>query len=94
MHFPLLTSTFALHALIHTTAASKLPVTFTLTAIYTNEQNNSAFQCWQLAAPFITSTVPGTPSSILSLGNFSDAGYVVSPPRSVGGPYHNAPRNQ
>jgi hypothetical protein len=40
----------------------------------------SVLQCWQLAAPFITTTQPGLEGSMfLQLGNLEKATYSISP---------------
>ena len=65
----------------------------TLTTIVT-KNNNSAFECWQLTEPFQRSAVPGTSGAeSLTLGNITNYGYSIIPPRFDGG-LHNAPAPQ
>ncbi|EIN03563.1 hypothetical protein PUNSTDRAFT_109317 [Punctularia strigosozonata HHB-11173 SS5] len=66
----------------------------TATAIVTDKHKHSAFECWQLDAPFTTSTGAGTAgASTLQLGNLANATYTVLPPHFEGG-VHNAPHPQ
>ena len=67
-----------------------------ITAIVTNAQNNSAFQCWSLNTPFLaaTSSAPGAASfPFFNLGSFDNGGYLVTPPYSNQG-VHTAAKPQ
>ncbi|EIN03556.1 hypothetical protein PUNSTDRAFT_146994 [Punctularia strigosozonata HHB-11173 SS5] len=66
--------------------------TLIATAIVTDPSTNaSAFECWQLAAPFTVSTGAGTAgAATLQLGALANATYTVLPPHFEGG-VHNAP---
>ena len=55
------------------------------------ENGVSVLQCWQLDAPFITSTQKGTAGAIVAqLGNLANASYSIIPAGSNGG-NHVAP---
>ena len=58
------------------------------------ENGVSVLQCWQLDAPFITSTEKGTAGSMVTqLGNLANASYSIIPAGSNGG-NHVAPAVQ
>lgn len=62
-----------------------------ITALVTNNQNESAFQCWQLTKPFTTSSTGGiSGATILNFGSVDNFTYTLIPPRFKGG-LHNAP---
>jgi hypothetical protein len=75
--------------------AAHIPKSLHLTAITTNANNASIFECWSLSPPFTTSTGSGTiGASTLPLGSFSQGqGYTVIPPHFDAG-VHNAPAPQ
>ena len=58
------------------------------------ENGMSVLQCWQLDAPFVTSTENGTAGSMVAqLGNLANASYSIIPAGSNGG-NHVAPAVQ
>ncbi|KAF2728010.1 hypothetical protein EJ04DRAFT_504788 [Polyplosphaeria fusca] len=62
----------------------------TATALVT-KNNASAFECWQLNEPFKRSSVPGVSGAqVATIGNYTDLGYTILPPRYDGG-IHTAP---
>lgn len=65
-----------------------------ITTIATTPQNESAIECWQLAAPLQESTTPGTAGAVAAqLGNTTRLSYSIIPTRFDGG-LHNAPAVQ
>ncbi|KAF2118070.1 hypothetical protein BDV96DRAFT_489447 [Lophiotrema nucula] len=62
----------------------------TATALVT-KNNNSAFECWQLTEPFKRSSTPGVSGTqVATIGNYTNLGYTILPPRYDGG-IHTAP---
>jgi hypothetical protein len=62
----------------------------TATALVTRD-NASAFECWQLTEPFKRSSVPGVSGTLVAtIGNYTNLGYTILPPRFDGG-LHTAP---
>ena len=62
-----------------------------LTTIALSEQGQSVLECWQLSAPVVISSSPGTVgAATVQLGSLSNATYTVLPPRAKGG-QHKAP---
>lgn len=59
-----------------------------LTAVVSDEDQNAAFECWELATPF--SDYPTAGSAIIGLADVSNVSYVVLPPGSEEG-LHNPP---
>ncbi|KAI0338965.1 hypothetical protein BDW22DRAFT_1362300 [Trametopsis cervina] len=58
------------------------------------KNGNSAFECWRLSNPFVTSTAAGTSgASSLFIDNLANVTYTVLPERFEGG-VHNAPHPQ
>ncbi|KAF2135198.1 uncharacterized protein K452DRAFT_239817 [Aplosporella prunicola CBS 121167] len=57
----------------------------TATAIVTNAQNNSAFQCWRFKNPLEPLSTSGALRFGFNLSNAAAAEYVVIPPRFDGG---------
>lgn len=87
----LLVATFAPLLLLTeaASAAKHLNITVTGAAF-----GNSVIQCWQLSAPLITSTQPGTQGSMVAqLGDLSNATYSIIPAGTNGGA-HTAPYPQ
>lgn len=73
------------------TSTTKTPHYLDITAIYTNPQNNSAFQCWRFLNPFNVSSTAGTNgAAVLALGDITDASITVIPAGFDGG-VHRAP---
>lgn len=63
----------------------------TAPALITTPENTTTIECWRLKNPFTVSTAAGTAGSrAIALGNVTDLGYVIQPPRFDGG-LHNAP---
>ena len=63
----------------------------TAPALVTTPENTTTIQCWRLKHPFTVSTTAGTAGSrAVALGNVTNLGYVIQPPRFDGG-LHNAP---
>lgn len=63
----------------------------TATAVVTNAQNRSAFECWQFSTPLASSSQAGTSGvATFAFTNISTAVYTILPPRYNGG-VHNAP---
>lgn len=66
----------------------------TATALVTDSHNNSAFECWQLCNPFMTTSTPGQAGTkVATVGNITNGAYTVLPPRFNGG-IHVAPAVQ
>ena len=58
------------------------------------ENGSSVLQCWQLAAPFLTSHTAGTQGArTQQMGSIANVSYTALPPKYFGG-RHNAPRPQ
>ncbi|KAL8715670.1 MAG: hypothetical protein Q9225_006329 [Loekoesia sp. 1 TL-2023] len=75
-------------------AAASPPKTLNLTTIAANPQKESVLECWQLTAPFVQSSVPGTTGSVIAqLGQTNNTSYGLIPPQFDGG-LHNAPAIQ
>lgn len=79
--------------------ASALPIavhalSLNITAITTNGNGSSIFECWSLCAPLETTTQPGLVGAASSfLGNLANMTYTVTPAGFNSGD-HNAPANQ
>lgn len=57
-----------------------------MSATYTNAQNNTAFQCWQMTNPFITSATSGlSGAAVLTFPNVTSLTYTYVPPGFDGG---------
>lgn len=70
------------------------PSSLNLTTIAANMQKESTLECWQLAAPFLSSTTAGTlGASFAQLGEAGAASYTVIPAEFDGG-LHTAPAVQ
>ena len=77
---------------ITTTAATAAsPKTLNITTIAVNAQKESIIECWQLTAPFITSSTAGVSgASFAQLGETGATSYGLIPAEFNGG-LHNAP---
>ncbi|KAF2095215.1 hypothetical protein NA57DRAFT_59954 [Rhizodiscina lignyota] len=63
-------------------------------AIYTNSENNSAFQCWEFKAPLNVSAGAGTVGAeTFTFFDLANLTYTHIPPRFAGG-VHNSPAPQ
>lgn len=88
-HFGLVISSYTAAQLTTSNTTS-----LTATALVTDANNNTAFQCWQLTEPFKTSSTPGqVGTKALTIGDSTNLAYTVLPPRFDGG-IHNAPEPQ
>lgn len=83
-----------LQALFISTTAATTPKTLNITTISANVQRESILECWQLAAPLLSSTTAGTSGAVFAqLGEGGATSYGVIPPQFDGG-LHNAPAVQ
>ncbi|KAL9599259.1 MAG: hypothetical protein Q9219_003961 [cf. Caloplaca sp. 3 TL-2023] len=88
IHLLLLLLLFAIAAVL------AAPETLNVTTIATNAQKESTLECWQVTAPFVESTEPGTAGSATAqLGQTKRLSYTLIPPHFDGG-LHNAPAVQ
>ncbi|CAF9937042.1 MAG: hypothetical protein HETSPECPRED_010540 [Heterodermia speciosa] len=83
-----------LQALVISTNLAASPKTLNITAISANAEKQSTLECWQLAAPFLSSTTAGTSGAVFAqLGEGGATSYGILPPQFDGG-LHNAPAVQ
>ena len=83
-----------LQALLISTNLAATPKTLNITAISANAAKQSTLECWQLAAPFLSSTTAGTSGAVFAqLGEGGATSYGILPPQFDGG-LHNAPAVQ
>ncbi|KAL8786797.1 MAG: hypothetical protein Q9195_008055 [Heterodermia aff. obscurata] len=83
-----------LQALFISATAAATPETLNITTISANAEKQSTLECWQLAAPLLSSTTAGTSGAVFAqLGDGGAASYGIIPPQFDGG-LHNAPAVQ
>jgi hypothetical protein len=102
MHYPRILSALsvasALSSASPTSTVSPLPsaspasnTTYLIAPALVTQNNATAIQCWKLISPFKRSSVPGVSGTqVATIGNFTNLGYTILPPRYNGGT-HNAP---
>ena len=91
---PLAVLVLLLQALLISIATATTPKTLNITTISANVRKESTLECWQLAAPLVSSTTAGTSGAVFAqLGEAGATSYGVIPPQFDGG-LHNAPAVQ
>ena len=81
---------FTLLSMLMPLSALAAPHTLNITAI-SAANGQSIFECWQMDAPFLKSSAPGTDGAVFAqLGDTANATFAVLPPKFNGG-LHNAP---
>ena len=92
----LLNTHLLFHASLVCAVATPIPAPklLNITTIGSNTLNESTHECWQMIAPFATSTAAGVSGAVVAqLGDTALASYGVIPARFDGG-LHNAPAVQ
>lgn len=69
--------------LISRFALATLPHRLQLTAVVSGQDQNAAFECWEISAPF--TDYPTVGSAVTGLADVSNISYVVLPPGSKEG---------
>ena len=83
-----------LRGLFASTSVATPPKTLNITTISANADKQSTLECWQLAAPLLSSSTAGTSGAVFAqLGQGGATSYGIIPPQFDGG-LHNAPAVQ